>query len=496
MDIKVNYIGPQPGYQMNALSSAADIVIGGGSAGVGKTWTMLAEPLRNINVPGFGAVVFRRTTTQIKAEGGLWDASEKMYSLIDSAFGRRSALEWVFPGGQKIKFSHLEYDKNIFDWQGSEIPLICFDELTHFTKKQFFYLLSRNRSTCGVKPYVRATCNPDPDSWVRQFIDWFIGPDGFPITERDGVLRFFMQDEDNYIWGATEEEVIKKGWHILEPLVEKSGIDPSHFIKSMTFISGSIYDNKVLLEKDPAYLGNLNAQSSEDKARLLDGNWNVKVNKADIYDFGSFMDIFNNTFVAQTAKTQQKYITTDIALKGSDKFVVFVWQGKMLIDFYVMAKSKGNGVINTIKHASNKSRVQNRNIIFDNDGVGGFVDGFIPNAVEFKNGARPMNNEMYFNLKSQCFIKSGIAVANGEYYIPEDIANRPYDDKMTLKERLIYERKAIKQMKPDSDGKLRVIPKQEMKVYLSGESPDLMDAFAMREYADLMPKPVHVSYSS
>ena len=48
--------------------------------------------------------------------------------------------------------------------------LICFDELTHFTAHQFFYMVSRNRSTCGVRPYIRATCNPDADSWVADFL--------------------------------------------------------------------------------------------------------------------------------------------------------------------------------------------------------------------------------------------------------------------------------------------------------------------------------------
>ena len=174
MTNSVNYIKPHKGYQIKSLSSSADIVIGGGAAGVGKTWTMLVEPLRHKDNKNFNAVIFRRTTKPIKNPGGLWDASESLYQLIDGIQPRKSFSEWVFPSGAKIGFSHLEYEKDKHNWQGTEIPLICFDELTHFTKTQFFYLLSRNRSTCGVKPYVRTTCNPDPDSWVRVFIDWFI----------------------------------------------------------------------------------------------------------------------------------------------------------------------------------------------------------------------------------------------------------------------------------------------------------------------------------
>ncbi len=96
--------------------------------------------------------------------------------------------EWRWPGGGKIKFAHLQFDSTVYDWQGAQITLICFDELTHFSKHQFFYMVSRNRSTCGVRPYIRATCNPDADSWVADFLAWWIDPEtGLPIPERAGV---------------------------------------------------------------------------------------------------------------------------------------------------------------------------------------------------------------------------------------------------------------------------------------------------------------------
>ena len=59
-----------------------------------------------------------------------------------------------------------------------------------------------------------------------------------------------------------------------------------------------------------------------------------------------------------------------------------------------------------------------------------------------------------------------------------------YDKTMTVRQRLIYERKAIKRKKADMDGKLQIIGKDEMKTKLNGDSPDLMDAFMMRSYFD------------
>jgi len=490
----ITYVRPQEGYQMNFASTSADIAIGGGAAGVGKTYSLLLEPVRYKDVKGFGTVVFRRTSPQIKAEGGLWDTSLNVFTPIASP--RESTLEWDF-GKSKLKFSHLEYEKNIYDWQGSQIPLIEFDELTHFTKKMFFYLLTRNRSVCGVKPYVRATCNPDPESWLADFLSWWIDQEtGDPIPERDGVLRYFMVDGENYIWGDSKQEVIDKAQHILEPVVRLSGLDPNEFIKSVTFISGTIYQNKELLSVDPSYLGNLLAQDKETQASLLHGNWKVVLSDDDLYDYASFLGMFNNLF---EVNREGRFITADIALKGSDKLMIGAWYGFELVDLMIIDKSNGKQVIAAIAGMANLHKVQNKDIAFDNDGVGQFVDGFIEGALEFNNGGTPYPNpdnplkdrkgnilpENYQNLKTQCYYRSGDNVLNGRYRISEHVANMMYDNKMTVRQRFMYERKAIKKAKKDMDGKLRIIGKDEMKTKLNGQSPDLMDMFMMREVFNL-----------
>lgn len=496
---EVKIIQPQKGYQEKALSCPADILISGAAAGVGKTFTLLLEPIRDIEVEGFGGVIFRRTSTQIRNEGGLWDTSMTIYPHL-KAIPKESYLEWIFRKGNKIKFSHLEHEKNILDWQGSQIPFIGFDELTHFSKKMFFYMLSRNRSTCGVNPYVRATCNPDPDSWVADFIEWWIDQDtGFPIPERDGVVRYLIVEGENYIWGETQEEVIEKAKYILDPLIEKSGLSANDFIKSVAFISGSIYDNKELLSVNPSYLANLLSQDEATKRALLDGNWKVVVSDNDIYEYYAFRDMFNASYVAEN---KGKYITADIALKGSNKFVVGYWEGFHLADMLIMDKSKGNEVINGIVDMSKKHRVQNSYIAFDNDGVGQFVDGFIQGAQEFNNGSRPLPDpqnkkvdskgklmpENYEHLKAQCYYRSGNRVKRGEITVSESVANMMYDEKMTVRQRMTFERRAIKREKADSDGKLKIIKKEEMKTMLNGDSPDLLDMFMMREYFELKPR--------
>lgn len=491
-DPEVDIIRPQEGYQMKALSSMADIVIGGGAAGAGKTFTLLLDPLRDIETKGFGGVIFRRTTPQIRNQGGLWDTSMNIY-VHAGGTPRESTLEWLFENGVKIKFAHLEYEKNKLDWQGSQIPFIGFDELTHFSKTMFFYLLSRNRSVSGVKPYVRATCNPDPESWVAKLIEWWIDQEtGFPIQERDGVVRYFLQYGDDYVWGDTKKEVIDKSWSFLESQVIKAKVDPEEFIKSITFISGSIYENRALLDVNPAYLGNLISQDESTRSQLLDGNWKVKISDIDIYQYYDFLGAFENKFIVQLPG---KFITADIALEGSNKLVFGYWNGRILEDIEIWDKTDGKQVVDNLSKFAMRHKVPNNKICYDADGVGGYVEGYIKGAIPFHGGApakqiidpvskKPIK-ENYANLKTQCFYRSGKAISSGETQISEHVANKMYDNKMTIRQRFFHERKAIKRWKNDEDGKLRINPKSEQKIILGGESPDLMDMFAMREIFDL-----------
>lgn len=273
-----NKIFPQNGPQTAFLSSPADIVVFGGSAGSGKSYGLLLEPLRHINTVGFNAVIFRRTSVQVRSAGGLWDTSETIYPYI-GGIPKQSVLQWVFKTNTSVKFAHLEYDKTVLDWQGSQIALICFDELTHFSEKQFFYMLSRNRSTCGVKPYIRATTNPNADSWVAKLISWWIDDEGSPIQDRSGVIRWFIRINDELVWADTANELTDR--------------HPAAIPKSLTFIPAKLSDNKILEEKDPGYRANLMALGRVERERLLEGNWKVRPS-AGMYFRREWFEIVDN----------------------------------------------------------------------------------------------------------------------------------------------------------------------------------------------------------
>lgn len=261
------YLSPQPGPQTMFMCSAADIIIYGGAAGGGKTYALLMEGLRHKDIAGFNGLILRKNYTQITSPGGLWEASNKIYSQVQGAMSKMSPVHhWIFaPSGANIRFGHLASDKDLSGWQGSEICYLAFDELTHFSRHQFLYMLSRNRSTCGIRPYVRATCNPDSDSWVADFISWWINQDtGYPIYERSGVIRYMCVVNDTIYWGSNPHE-----------LAQEHGVNVEE-CKSVTFIASKLTDNKILMVKDPSYMANLKALAEIDKERLLYGNWKIR----------------------------------------------------------------------------------------------------------------------------------------------------------------------------------------------------------------------------
>ena len=199
----------------------------------------------------------------IRLQGGLLDTSEQVYPTLGATLNL-TALEWRFSSAATVKFAGLEHPQDRFSYQGSQILLIMFDELGQFTADQFWYLLSRCRSMSGVRGYVRAATNPDPDSWARMFLEWWIdAASGLPIKERSGVLRWFVRLGDELIWADSRAELAEKFGSEAEP-------------KSVTFIPASVHDNRILLENDPDYLANLKALPRIDRERLLGGNWNVR----------------------------------------------------------------------------------------------------------------------------------------------------------------------------------------------------------------------------
>jgi predicted phage terminase large subunit-like protein len=261
----VEDVAPQPGPQETFLKTNASVAIFGGSAGGGKTMALLLEALRfPPDVRSYDGVMFRRNLTDIRKPGGLWSESLKVFPDAGGV-PISHVLEWRWPGAGSIKMSHLEHETTIYDWHGAQVPFIAFDELQTFSKSQFFYMMSRNRSTTGERSYIRATCNADASSWVAEFISWYWDSDtGYPIPERSGVIRYFARGaDDSILWFDSRREAMLATGQSRET------------IKSFTFIAAKLADNPALMKKDPGYLGNLMMLPSVERERLLHGNWKI-----------------------------------------------------------------------------------------------------------------------------------------------------------------------------------------------------------------------------
>lgn len=296
-------IRPQAGKQEMFLNCPADVAIYGGAAGGGKSWALAYDPgINAMRFPGFTGAVFRRTTPMLTNPGGFLSETENLYPQMGAVLNR-SLLEWRWPNGSVIKLSQLQYQDTVNDWQSAQLGEIVFDELTQFEKRQFFYMLSRLRSKCGIKPYVRAGCNPDPLSWVKSFIAWWLTPEGYADESKAGVIRWFAVEAGEEVWADTREALVEQGYP--NPM-------------SCAFVPAKLDDNQVLMKADPTYKSKLDALNVYDRALLRDGCWNVSKASGMLYEIGKVQfvdaapaDVEGRTRYWDRAATEKSDVASD-----------------------------------------------------------------------------------------------------------------------------------------------------------------------------------------
>lgn len=146
----------------------------GGAAGGGKSDALLMAALMYVDVPGYAAILFRRTFSDLALPGALMDRAHEWLQGTDAIWSERDKT-WRFPSGATLTFGYLEHENDKYRYQGAEFQFLGFDELTQFTETQYRYLLSRLRRLVGVEiPLrVRSASNPGGEGheWVlRRFI--------------------------------------------------------------------------------------------------------------------------------------------------------------------------------------------------------------------------------------------------------------------------------------------------------------------------------------
>lgn len=133
----------------------------GGAAGGGKTDALLMAALQWVDVPGYNALLLRRTFADLALPGAIMDRSHDWLRGTAAEWNDREKT-WTFPSGARLTFGYLQGDHDKYRYQGTELSFCGFDELTQFQEEQYTYLFSRLRRPEGsdVPLRMRSASNP------------------------------------------------------------------------------------------------------------------------------------------------------------------------------------------------------------------------------------------------------------------------------------------------------------------------------------------------
>lgn len=250
----------------------------GGAAGGGKSDYLLVEALRQVHIPNYNAIIFRKTYPQLSE---LIDRSRWLYkTAYPKAKYNDSKHVWTFPSGAKIYFGNMTRAADKINYQGKRYDFIGFDELTHFTWDEYSYMYSRNRpSGKGTRVYRRATGNPGGigHGWVKAY----------------------------FVKAGKPYEPVKQ----VISVVDNKGALQS-YTRDKIFIPSKVYDNQELLNADPNYIANLALLDEADREALLNGNWDTFAGQVftefrdniDGYDTHKFTHVINEFDIPKSWK--------------------------------------------------------------------------------------------------------------------------------------------------------------------------------------------------
>ena len=251
----------------------------------------------------------------------------------------------------------------------------------------------------------------------------------------------------------------------------------------LKFIPALPSSNHYLSEGRKKSLENL---SGTERKRLLLGQWEYDSDPAALIDYDSILNLFTNAQVLhyndkkevvgtmyEKSLMKDKVITVDVARLGGDNTVILVWFGLYVKECRILSKHTTDEVANIVKSYQQIYSIPMTQVIVDSDGIGGGVVDQLKGCQSFINGSSPLNKENYTNLKSQCYFKLAKMINDNAMYWPIE------EDELqtSVKEEL----EQVKRKDPDKDGKLAVIPKDQVKQVI-GRSPDLSDAMMLRMY--------------
>lgn len=241
---------PNPGPQTEFLAAPEQEVLYGGAAGGGKTYGLLADPMRYFDNKNYNGLILRRTNDELREL--IWKSQEIYPIAFPGARWAEKKSQWNFPSGARLWLTYLEREEDVLRYQGQAFSYIAFDELTqHATPFAWNYMRSRLRTTDSTLPvFMRATSNPGGPghSWVkRMFIDPSPANKSFVATDID------------------------TGKPLLYPEGHAKAGQP---LFSRRFIPATLKDNPYLYNEG-AYEANLLSLPEMQRRQLLEGDWAI-----------------------------------------------------------------------------------------------------------------------------------------------------------------------------------------------------------------------------
>jgi hypothetical protein len=241
---------PNPGPQTEYLAASEQEVLYGGSAGSGKSYATIADPMRYFDNKNFNGLILRRTNDELREL--IWKSKELYPKLFPGARFAEQKSSWSFPAGGHLWMTYLERDDDVMRYHGQAFNYIAFDELTQYpTPFAWNFMRSRLRTTDPNLPlFMRATSNPGGPGhgWVKKmFIDPSPPNVAFPATDLD------------------TGEVIKY------PAGHAKAGQPLFYRR---FIPARLSDNPYLFA-DGLYEANLLSLPENQRRQLLEGDWSV-----------------------------------------------------------------------------------------------------------------------------------------------------------------------------------------------------------------------------
>lgn len=206
--LRNEYIPHKPAQkQAQFCLSLAPELLYGGAAGGGKSDALLMAALQFVSVPGYAALLLRRSYRDLALPGAIMDRAAEW---LRNTKARWLPLEyrWVFPSGASLTFGYLQNDNDKYRYQSAEFQYVGFDETTQFELPQYLYLFSRLRRGVGMTVPLRMRCASNPGgvghAWVKER---FITPKRFiPATLADNPFI----DQESYIASLNRLDMITR----------------------------------------------------------------------------------------------------------------------------------------------------------------------------------------------------------------------------------------------------------------------------------------------